>query len=305
MEPTLCNATGVRVNAAYSAIFFTPVIPPAKDTSGWMMSTDCVSRKGLNPRTSSSFSPVMIGTRVPRFNAAHASEYGTFQHVLEEQEVQRLDSLGNRNSARGVELAVACDRDVKIIAGSFLHVGVGAMELLQFRGLNGRMKRTLKFERLIDIDLERAEAFGQGFHPLHPILHGGRIVHVLQIVAMRIHRTSIAKRTAEEFVDGSAGDLAGEIPEGDVDTAHGSDRRQKWMLHRGHAEEVFLDGERIAAEKTGVLRHMVNVGARHCHVRTRLAIARKSGIGFDLDDKAVEGVIQCHGFYGGDLTSPS
>src|SRR5687767_13847096 len=108
--------------------------------------------------------------------------------------------MGNGNPAGRIELAMTGHRNIQVVARGFLHVRVGAMKPAHFGRLDGRMKRPANPKGLIDIDLKRPETLRQRLYPLNPIPAGGRIMHVLEVVAVRVHGTPVAKWTAEKLI---------------------------------------------------------------------------------------------------------
>ncbi len=191
---------------------------------------------------------------------------------------------------------MARNGNVQVVPGGFFHVGIPPVQAAQLGRLHGGVKRLTHLKSLVDIDLVCSEALRKRLDPLHPIPYGRRVVHVFEIVAVRVHGAPVAERAAKQPVNRLAGDLARKIPQRDVDPANSPDRRQERVLHRSHAEEMALDRERIRPQQPGPGSHVFDMTPRHGGIRPCLSVTCKSRVGLYLNQAPVECVIERHGF---------
>src|SRR5438093_232642 len=80
-----------------------------------------------------------------------------------------------------------------------------------------------------------------------------------------------AARAAHEPRDGQSGNFSRDVPQRDIDAAHGWNVREVWMSLAGHRMKKPLDGERVLADEQRL--EQINTRARKSSVRPRFAVA--------------------------------
>ena len=111
----------------------------------------------------------------------------------------------------------------------------------------------------------------------------------------------VAEGAAEQRMShGQSGDLAGDVPEGHVDAAHGGDVGHVGMHERGEVEEMLFDGEGVLADQAGA-EPALQAGAHHGAGESGLAVAGDAAVGVDFDEAVAGGELRLHRLDGSDL----
>ena len=144
----------------------------------------------------------------------------------------------------------------------------------------------------MDIVLEGVETFGHLLDPGREGIARRFVEHVHAPV--RVHADRFAEGAAEQSRDRESGDLAGNIPKGDVDTADGWDARHVGVHERGHVLKVDLDRKSVLADEQRL--HSRDACARHGPGHAGFAIPDDAGVGFDLDETVAGDAVDLHRF---------
>ena len=219
--------------------------------------------------------------------------------VFDPEGIHGFDRLADLDGAGGVELSVAVNSDVDVIADGLAGVVVAGADGADLLGGEGVGELTgVDAEDLMDVVLVDGEAFGTGVDAGCPVLAGGLVEHV-EVFAVGVHGNGLAEAAAEELPGGAVEDLAGEVPEGYVDATGGGDVADVVVHEVGHVLEVDLDGEGVLADEEWL--EGLDAGAGDGSGGSGFAEAEEAGVGVDADEAVAGHVVEAHGLDAGDL----
>src|ERR1700677_1628407 len=116
---------------------------------------------------------------------------------------------------------------------------------------------------------------------------------------MRVHRNGVAKAAAEQDAHREICNLAGQVPQGDVDTAYGWDMSDVVVHQRAHLLKVNLDGKGVLADQQGL--HGFDTCAGDGPRGACLSVAGEPAVSVDPDQTIACDMVQTHGLDAGNL----
>ena len=117
-------------------------------------------------------------------------------------------------------------------------------------------------QRVVDVDLEGPEAAADRPAAPGPGRARRRLLREVAAGAVRVERDLVAEVAAQQLGDGLAEDLAGQVPQGDVDAAQHAHLAPALGVGVEHVVEVHLDGQRVLADQAQVRQARPFAGRR-------------------------------------------
>ena len=118
-------------------------------------------------------------------------------------------------------------------------------------------------------------------------------------IAVEIHVDALAEAAGQQLADRNPEDLPGQVPQGDVDAAHGRNVRLVGVLQPHHPVVELVDVERVGPEEH-LAGEPFEVRPAHRTAQSRFADTVQAAIGVDAHQALPGGILELHGGDAGD-----